>query len=37
LLLNDVRSLSANKNVSDTIRKLALKLYNQKKIAAGIR
>ena len=37
LLLNDVRSLSTNKNVPDTIRKLAVKLYNQKKLAAGIR
>jgi len=27
----------ANKNVPDTIRKLATKLYNQKKVAAGIR
>jgi len=37
LLINDVRALSANKNVPDTIRKLATKLYNQKKTAAGIR
>ena len=37
LLLNDVRSLSTNKNVPDTIRKMAVKLYNQKKVAAGIR
>ena len=37
LLLNDLKVLVANKNIPDTIRKLATKLYNQKKIAAGIR
>jgi len=37
LLINDLKWLSANKNVPDTIRKLATKLYNQKKVAAGIR
>ena len=37
LLLGDLRVLSSNKNVADTIRKLAAKLYNQKKTAAGIR
>jgi len=35
LLLNDLRALVSNKNVADTIRKLATKLYNQKKVAAG--
>jgi len=30
LLINDLKHLSTNKNVSDTIRKLALKLYRQK-------
>lgn len=37
MLLNDVKVLSTNKNVNDTIRKMSLKLYNQKKVAAGIR
>ncbi|HYN15532.1 MAG TPA: hypothetical protein VES66_07070 [Terriglobales bacterium] len=37
LLINDLRMLSANKNVSDTIRKLATKLYKQKKTATGQR
>ena len=37
LLINDLKILVANKNVPDTIRKLATKLYNQKKVAAGIR
>jgi len=37
LLLNDLKVLVTNKNIADTIRKLATKLYNQKKIAAGIR
>jgi len=37
LLINDLRWLSANKNVPDTIRRLATKLYNQKKVAVGIR
>jgi hypothetical protein len=37
LLLNDLKPLATNKNVPDTIRKLATKLYNQKKVAAGIR
>lgn len=30
LLVNDLKNLSANKDVSDTIRKLALKMYKQK-------
>jgi len=37
LLLNDLKGLSVNKNVNDTLRKMATKLYNQKKVAAGIR
>ena len=37
LLVNDLKILSANKNVPDTIRKLATKLYSQKKTAAGQR
>lgn len=37
LLLNDLKPLATNKNVPDTIRKLATKLYNQKKAALGIR
>jgi len=37
LLLGDLKMLSMNKNVNDTIRKLAMKLYNQKKVAAGVR
>ncbi len=37
LLLNDLKVLVMNKNIPDTIRKLATKLYNQKKVAAGIR
>jgi hypothetical protein len=37
LHLNDLRMLSINKNVNDTVRKLAAKLYNQKKVAAGVR
>jgi len=37
LLLNDLRMLSTNKNVNDTLRKLSTKLYNQKKVAAGVR
>jgi hypothetical protein len=37
LLINDLRGLSANKNVPDTIRKLATKLYSQKKAAVGLR
>jgi hypothetical protein len=37
LLVNDLRALSANKNVNETIRKLATKLYNQKKVSAGTR
>ena len=36
LLVNDLRWLSANKNVPDTVRKLATKLYRQKKAALGI-
>lgn len=35
LLVNDLRIVGANKNIGDTIRKLAIKLYNQKKRAAG--
>ena len=31
LLVHDLKNISANKDVSDTIRKLALKLYKQKK------
>jgi hypothetical protein len=31
LLLNDLKNLSSNKEVSDTIRKLALKMFKQKK------
>lgn len=30
LLVNDLKNISANKDVSDTIRKLALKMYKQK-------
>ena len=37
LLVNDLRWLSANKNVPDTVRKLATKLYRQKKAALGLR
>jgi len=37
LLVNDLKALAANKNVPETIRKLATKLYNQKKVGAGIR
>jgi hypothetical protein len=37
LLMNDLKMLSVNKNVNDTLRKLALKLYNQKKKATGAR
>jgi hypothetical protein len=37
LLVNDLRMLAANKNVPETIRKLANKLYDQKKTSAGIR
>ena len=37
LLVNDLRILAANKNVGDTIRKLASKLYNQKKATAVTR
>ena len=35
LLVNDLRMLAANKNIGDTVRKLAGKLYNQKKAAAA--
>jgi len=31
LLLNDLKNLSTNKDVSETVRKLALKMYRQKK------
>ena len=37
LLINDLRMLSVNKNISDTLRKLATKLYNQRKAGAGKR
>jgi hypothetical protein len=37
VLVNDLRILAANKNVGDTIRKLAGKLYNQKKASAAAR
>ncbi len=37
LLINDLKMLSVNKNVSDTLRKLATKLYNQRKTGAGKR
>jgi hypothetical protein len=30
LLINDLKNISANKDVSETIRKLALKMYKQK-------
>jgi hypothetical protein len=33
LLINDLKNLSANKEVSDTVRKLATKMYKQKKDA----
>jgi hypothetical protein len=33
LLLNDLKNLSANKDVSETVRKLALKMFKQKKEA----
>jgi hypothetical protein len=33
LLVQDLRNLSANKNVSDTLRKLAFKLYKEKSIS----
>ncbi len=35
LLVNDMKNLSMNKNVSDTTRKMALKLYKQKSQPAG--
>jgi hypothetical protein len=35
VLVNDLRTLSMNKNVSDTIRKMALKLYKQRTSPAG--
>jgi hypothetical protein len=35
LMINDLKSLSGNKDVSDTIRKLALKNYKQKLEAAS--
>jgi len=35
LLLNDLKALSMNKNVSDTLRKLALKTYKQKSAPPG--
>lgn len=33
LLVQDLRNLSANKNVSDTLRKVAFKLFKEKTIA----
>jgi hypothetical protein len=35
ILINDLKNISANKDVSDTIRKLALKMYKQKLDAAN--
>ena len=35
LLIADLKNLSANKEVSETIRKLALKMYKQKLDAAN--
>lgn len=35
LLVNDLRNLSMNKNISETIRKIALKLYKQKSSSGG--
>jgi hypothetical protein len=35
LLTQDLKNLSANKEVSETIRKLALKMYKQKLVASG--
>ena len=35
LLIQDLKNLSANKEVSETIRKLALKMYKQKLDAAN--
>ena len=35
LLVNDLKVLSMNKNISDTLRKLALKTYKQKSAPAG--
>ena len=35
LLVNDLRMLAANKNIPETLRKLATKLYNQKKTASA--
>jgi len=37
LLVNDLKNLSGNKDVSDTIRKLALKMYKQKRDSTGKR
>jgi len=34
LLINDLKNLSANKEVSETVRKLALRMYKQKKESA---
>ena len=30
LMINDLRGMSRNKNISDTLRKMALKLYKQR-------
>ena len=35
LLVQDLKNISANKEVSETIRKLALKMYKQKLEAAA--
>jgi hypothetical protein len=35
LLPNDLKNCSANKDVSETVRKLALKMYKQKLDASG--
>ena len=35
LLINDLKNLSANKEVSDTVRKLALRMFKQKKESAS--
>lgn len=35
LLVNDLKGLSMNKNISDTLRKMALKIYKQKSQPAG--
>ena len=37
LLVGDLKTLQSNKNVSDTIRKIAIKLYKDKSVPAGQR